>query len=285
MKTAQDWLKDDSDDDEEEQVPRPAPTKTPPQQSPTTFSKDTFLQQKKALQERMEKTLGKETVEAIVTPTTTQPGGFDKVDPAEASATLGPKATGILPAKVHPPAGVSPMKKGEHGRRGSQTAPGQSLKDKIKSVFDSFTSEDTNARDQTALPALAGDMDLPKPQQDMEEIIVMVADRGTQTLTDTSCQTDPDMHSMSCPMCYTSYFGHPPLVDGCVHTTEMPPWLPFQPSRWDVGIYHRGMAPMPTNSSVRSSGSSVAAYQMQIDAIQQQINSIISRHNLPKMPM
>lgn len=52
----------------------------------------------------------------------------------------------------------------------------------------------------------------------MEEVDVMLADRGTQTIENASCQTDPDPRVLQCHQCYVDYYGHTPEYAGCTHS-------------------------------------------------------------------
>lgn len=52
---------------------------------------------------------------------------------------------------------------------------------------------------------------------------VMVADRGTQTVTEVQTQTDPVL-SLPCDTCYHATYGHPPPSYGCPHSQGDPRW-------------------------------------------------------------
>ena len=136
-----------------------------------------------------------------------------------------------------------------------------------------------------------------------DDVEVMVADRGTQTAVEISTQTDPDAHTVSCPMCYEAFFGHPPPEDGCLHMPPahafpaaayaaagvpgvVPPVpLPFQPLRHPPVGSGLGVGLFRGVPHLYQSPSTTAAYQLQIDAILSQIDGIISKHNLPPMPL
>ena len=283
MSAAQ-WMTDSSDDTgSEKATAKPATADAPgatatPTTTPTTAAEEdrrarlrAAEERRKEMQAKMAATLGEKTVAEVV----------ESKKPT-AAASGGPPRSPHHGSRVHPPAGTSP----HPGRRGSLTT-----RDKL--LRDSITSDDASAI-RAAIPQLTqGDDHLPPPGGD--EVAVLVADRGTQTATEISTQTDPDAHTLGCPMCYEGFYGHAPAEDGCIH---VPPAyahgpaashggipLPFQPLRqppMGSGITVGGARGAPV---AYQSPSTAAAYQLQVDAILSQIDTIIARHNLPGVPM
>ena len=146
-----------------------------------------------------------------------------------------------------------------------------------KSVFDSFTSEESGpvstlpptapplvpakgprapaSPSRTARPGVVA----AAPEQHVASedsdgggggghyVDVLLADRGTQTMTEGTTQTDPDPHVLTCGSCYGKYFGHPPpRIDGCAYSGLLlqgapipaaPSWAGAPTQQWPAGCY------------------------------------------------
>lgn len=171
-----------------------------------------------------------------------------------------------------------------------------SVHDRIKSVFDSFTSDESSVVHQSnngPLPPpapgtvrpLAPDALQGGPADD--EMVIMVANRGTQTATEVSCQTDPEPHTVGCPMCYREYYGHDGTAYSYCGTSHDPyhgSFVPLHPVSHGLGgaAAMRGLRAQagPQQPTVVPT----AVYKQQVDLVRQQLDNIIRRHNLPAMP-
>jgi hypothetical protein len=200
----------------------------------------------------------------------------------------------------------------------AQPAAKPSLKDKIKSVFDSYTSEDT-AANTPLVPPMPASGSLPPTAPVVrplnvdavgaaladDEAVIMVANRGTQTACEVECQTDPDPHSVSCPMCYSAYYGHAPVPSPLCGDQHAPAPVyqfgglhgqAFQP----VHPAMQGLSGLATARALAFGGFNgtvpyaaagpprlvpAHVYQQQLEAIQRRVEVLIQKHNLPAMPL
>lgn len=152
----------------------------------------------------------------------------------------------------------------------------------------------------------------------MEEVDVMLADRGTQTIENASCQTDPDPRVLQCHNCYVDYYGHVPEYAGCSHSGAggaVPP-MPggaatqygtdpvfaslmyryqqlngggaYQPQHSGGNPYSRQQVPSPllpnSAAGVMNAITSTALLREQLSSVQTTIDMLISRYNLPPPP-
>jgi hypothetical protein len=208
---------------------------------------------------------------------------------AQMKAALGEKAVTAATVRAAPVPPIKQLPKGADATKMSALA-------KAKSVFDSFTSDDTNTNVGTARGDHQAGAVKPMTPEHLfgrghgeEEGVhgVMVVNRGCQTATEVQCQTDPDPHAVSCPMCYEAWFGHPPpTAPSCAHGfANVQPGMNFQPLR-PMGaagtMAAAGMAYAPRPAAQPQV--SATAYQLQIDNIQRQVDNIIHKYNLPGLP-
>lgn len=289
MKSAADWLKSSSDDDDAVKgkgplsAPRPVVSAIAVSAPTTTTSAaedETRLrrqreaeERRRQLHERMQAALGTEAVAAVVTSTTRAPPAADS--PVAKPATK--------------------IKRVADSRR--------------LSVLDSFTSDDTNSVVGVAVPS--GSLPPTAPPQvkplnsdalNDDEVVIMVANRGTQTATEVEVQTDPEPHTLSCHMCYHAYYGHVAMVTppcgGGPHHSAAPVYqfssgggVGFQPVHslsLGLGSLGSGLRGVASSGAFPSPYGSVKpvpsqVYQHQLDTIQRRIEQIIQKHNLPPM--
>lgn len=147
----------------------------------------------------------------------------------------------------------------------------------------------------------------------LEEVDVMLADRGTQTIENVSCQTDPDPRVLQCYHCYMEYYGHIPEYAGCSHGAGIggSGGGGLSPSSLgDGGLYgsdpvfaslmyrysnqqapmgnkhhHRGgAAPGRSGDGLTNAITSTALLREQLSGVQATIDMLISRYNLPPPP-
>jgi hypothetical protein len=151
----------------------------------------------------------------------------------------------------------------------------------------------------------------------MEEVDVMLADRGTQTVEHATCQTDPDPRVLQCTMCYEDYYGHTPDGVGCPHGgggTQVgcsgggvgggvamygsDPVFAALVDRYHqtpfAALLGRGyQAPteggggrgrQPTAGGLANAITSTALLREQLSCVQSTIDMLISRYNLPPPP-
>ena len=195
--------------------------------------------------------------------------------------------------------------------------PKPSLKDRLKGVLDSSTETSHNG---TPLNSGGGPPPFMPPVKPMssdavampadDEVVIMVADRGCQTVCEIETQTDPEPHTVSCPMCYSAYYGHsgaPPPLCGSNGSHNPAPVYMFGgahgPAVQPMHPHMHGPAGIQTAQALGArfgpqgyggyggGGAShqqrlvpAHVYQRQVDLIQSRIDAIIRKHNLPEMP-
>lgn len=156
--------------------------------------------------------------------------------------------------------------------------------------------------------------------ENMEEVEVLLADRGTQTVDHASCQTDPAPDVLQCPGCYHDYYGHMPSEVRCPHGvigrggggggSSGDPI--FDLLRFGSGNNNKGVQCLPSSSHQRgaigmlprpySEGgidnyngggnsnshnnmfASMGTLRDQLTFVQSSLDALISRYNLPPPP-
>jgi hypothetical protein len=144
----------------------------------------------------------------------------------------------------------------------------------------------------------------------LEEVDVMLADRGTQTIENVSCQTDPDPRVLQCHQCYVDYYGHVPEYAGCTHSSS--PSLPgpsqhggplmygtdpvfaslmyrynsagVPPQQYLAAQQQLRGAPAAAAGGLMNAITSTALLREQLSSVQGTIDMLISRYNLPPPP-
>jgi hypothetical protein len=324
MRSARQWLESSGSDEGERSagaVESPSSSSLPMASAtvtPSTAVDDARLRRQQEaeerrrkaaeLREKMQQTLGADAVAAIAS----------KPSPPPAPAA---PATEPIPSAESP---VSIKRKKSIQRvpgtgPAAQPAAKPSLKDKIKSVFDSYTSEDTAANTPLVPPMPASgslpptapvvrplNVDAVSAALADDEAVIMVANRGTQTACEVECQTDPDPHSVSCPMCYSAYYGHAPVPSplcgdqhapapiyqfGGVHGQAFQPLHPAMQGLSGLATA-RALAFGGFNGTVPYAAAAgpprlvpAHVYQQQLEAIQRRVEVLIQKHNLPAMPL
>jgi hypothetical protein len=135
-------------------------------------------------------------------------------------------------------------------------------------------------------PRASIDASLLQQQQHMEVVEIMLADRGTQTVSSVECQTDPDFGAGNCAGCYYDRYGHAPPTNRCPHGAPgFSGADEAQPDPIFAAMFARAgsIAGRPAGVPVQSSASA-ALWQAQLRAIQQTIDMCISKYNLPAVP-
>ena len=129
----------------------------------------------------------------------------------------------------------------------------------------------------------------------VEVVDVMLADRGTQTVSNAECQTDPDFGAVNCAGCYRDRYGHPPPTNRCPH--GVPGYAAGDDGQQADPIFaamlaghsaSRGYGPsagaLNYGRPLMPSSTSAALWQAQLRTIQQTIDMCISKYNLPAAP-
>ena len=161
------------------------------------------------------------------------------------------------------------------------------------------------------------------PREKEDTTVIMVADRGTQTHTEVTTQTDPPLHVGTCHMCYTAHYGHEPAAhtlvsrgrnndapksvgvgsggelangidDVLVMNYNPPTFQPLSTPNCDrhydphYSHYYHQHCPIPYNYSNLAPAvltrDSPASLRMQIDALLAHVDRVMLQTNLPDIP-
>lgn len=221
------------------------------------------------LRERMKATLGTDVVDAITTTATADRKLPPSVFTSEDSTASGTHPAGVMSSAYA--SGVLPPTGGGAGLRSSEELKRRS-----------------NVPDH------------------LEEVDIMLADRGTQTVEHSECQTDPEPRVLHCGQCYYDYYGHAPELPTCPHGSDYLHGAANNAYSYAsaagggdpifAALMQRASAPRRVaaapygKDAAGPQGGLFGAVQCasllkeQLNAVQASIDMLISRYNLPPPP-